>query len=121
MIADATAKIIAAANPLYRQVQIALTRRLAAGDWKPGEAIPSETSLAHEFSVSIGTIRKAVDALVAGSILVRQQGRGTFVGLHTEDRTLFYFFHIARKDGSKELPVHELLSLRMSQTEKKAA
>ncbi len=105
------------AHPQYRRVQIALTRKLAAGDWHPGEAIPSETELARQFRVSIGTLRKAVDALVAGNILVRQQGRGTFVAAHTEDRTLFYFFHIARKDGAKELPVHELLAFRKSRAE----
>jgi len=108
---------LSAAHPQYRRVQIALTRKLAAGDWKPGEAIPSESQLARQFRVSIGTVRKAVDALVAGNILVRQQGRGTFVAAHTEDRTLFYFFHIARKDGVKELPVHELLSFRKSRLE----
>ncbi len=112
-----------AVHPLYRQVQNALTRKLAAGEWKPGEAIPSEGLLAREFGVSIGTIRKAVDELVAGNILVRQQGRGTFVGTHTEDRTLFYFFHIARRsgDGIKDLPVHELLSFRQVRAEPEEA
>jgi len=100
------------AQPQYRRVRIALTRKLAAGEWKPGEAIPSEALLARVFDVSIGTIRKAVDELVAGNILVRQQGRGTFVASHTEDHTLFHFFHIARKDGAKELPVHELRAFR---------
>lgn len=115
------AGITSRADPLYQQIQIALTRKLAAGAWKAGEAIPSETQLAREFSVSIGTIRKAVDALVAGNILIRQQGRGTFVGMHTEDRTLFYFFHIARKDGVKELPVLELLSFRKTKAESEEA
>jgi GntR family transcriptional regulator len=99
-------------NPLYKEVKIRLTRSLAAGDWKPGEAIPSESRLAERFDVSIGTIRKAIDELVAERILLRQQGRGTFVATHTEDRTLFYFFHIVGKDGSRELPVTELLSFR---------
>src|SRR5215210_2971970 len=99
-------------NPLYKEVKIRLTRGLAAGEWKPGEAIPSETKLAERFIVSIGTIRKAIDELVAERILLRQQGRGTFVATHTEDRTLFYFFHIVGKEGSRELPVTELLSFR---------
>ena len=99
-------------NPLYKEVKIRLTRGLAAGEWKPGEAIPSETRLSERFNVSIGTIRKAIDELVAERILLRQQGRGTFVATHTEDRTLFYFFHIVGKDGSRELPVTELLSFR---------
>ena len=98
--------------PLYKEVKARLTRGLAAGDWKPGEAIPSETRLAERFAVSIGTIRKAIDELVAERILLRQQGRGTFVATHSEDRTLFYFFHIVGKDGSRELPVTDLLSFR---------
>src|SRR4051812_44202560 len=99
-------------NPLYKEVKIRLTRGLARVEWKPGEAIPSESRLAERFNVSIGTIRKAIDELVAERILLRQQGRGTFVATHTEDRTLFYFFHIVGKDGSRELPVLELLSFR---------
>lgn len=99
-------------NPLYKEVKTRLTRGLAAGEWKPGEAIPSESRLAERYTVSIGTIRKAIDELVAERILVRQQGRGTFVATHTEDRTLFYFFHLVGKNGSRELPVTELLSFR---------
>jgi Transcriptional regulators len=101
-----------ALNPLYKEVKIRITRNLASGEWKPGEAIPSESRLASQFNVSIGTIRKAIDELVADRILVRQQGRGTFVATHTAGRTLFYFFHIVGKDGSRELPVTELLSFR---------
>src|SRR5688572_11751145 len=103
-------------NPLYKEVKIRLTRGLAAGEWKPGEAIPSESKLAERFNVSIGTIRKAIDELVADRILLRQQGRGTFVATHTEDRTLFYFFHIVGKDGSRELPVTDLLTFRKARS-----
>jgi GntR family transcriptional regulator len=99
-------------NPLYKEVKIRITQDLAAGEWKPGEAIPSEARLAEQFSVSIGTVRKAIDELVAERILLRHQGRGTFVATHTADRTLFYFFHIVGKDGSKALPVTKLLSFR---------
>ena len=99
-------------SPLYKEVKTSLTRGLATGEWKPGEAIPSESRLAERFNVSIGTIRKAIDELVAERILLRHQGRGTFVATHTEDRTLFYFFHIVGKDGSRELPVTDLLSFR---------
>ncbi|MDX2221583.1 MAG: GntR family transcriptional regulator, partial [Rhodospirillaceae bacterium] len=105
------------AVPLYREVHWRITRALAEGQWKPGEAIPSESRLAAEFKVSIGTIRRAIDELVAGRILVRQQGRGTFVATHTEDRTLFYFFHVVGKDGRREFPVSELLSFRRERAE----
>src|SRR5690606_35554522 len=71
---------------------------------------PSESRLAEQFHVSLGTVRKAIDELVAEKILVRQQGRGTFVATHTLDRTLFYFFHLVGQDGKKETPETELLA-----------
>lgn len=108
-------------NPLYREVKTRITRSLVAGEWKPGHALPSETRLAGHFKVSIGTIRKAIDELVAENILLRQQGRGTFVATHTEDRTLYYFFHIVGKDGNKELPTHKLLSFRQSRADSETA
>ena len=117
MMADTLAAGNLTLNPLYKEVKIRITRGLAAGDWKPGAAIPSETRLAKHFNVSIGTIRKAIDELVAEKILLRQQGRGTFVATHNDDRTLFYFFHIAGQDGSRELPVTDLLSFRKGRAE----
>ncbi|MCX7891667.1 MAG: GntR family transcriptional regulator [Burkholderiales bacterium] len=99
-----------AAAPLYREVKAALVAGLAAREWAPGEALPSEARLAERFGVSIGTIRKAVDELVAERVLVRQQGRGTFVATHGPRRLLFHFFHIVRDDGEKELPEPELLA-----------
>jgi GntR family transcriptional regulator len=97
------------AQPLYKEVKSRLTRGLIDAEWRPGHAIPSEAQLAARFQVSVGTVRKAIDELVAENILVRQQGRGTFVAAHTLDRTLFYFFHIAGKDGRKESPQTEVL------------
>lgn len=97
-------------QPLYKEVKLRITRGLMDGEWQPGEAIPSETKLAERFSVSVGTVRKAIDDLVGDKILLRQQGRGTFVARHTLDRTLFYFFHLAGKDGRKETPETRMLS-----------
>jgi len=98
------------AHPLYKEVKLRLTRGLMSGQWRPGEAIPSESRLAAMYEVSLGTVRKAIDELVAEKILVRQQGRGTFVAAHTEDRNLYYFFHIVGQDGRKENPVSSMLS-----------
>lgn len=97
-------------QPLYKEVKAHITRGLMAGEWQPGAAIPSETKLAERFHVSIGTVRKAIDELAAEKILLRQQGRGTFVARHTLDRTLFYFFHLVGRDGRKETPETEMLS-----------
>jgi GntR family transcriptional regulator len=109
------------ATPLYKEVKRRVMRGLARGEWHPGDALPSETRLAERFAVSIGTLRKAVDELVAEKILVRQQGRGTFVTIHTEDRTLFHFFHIVGKDGTRENPVHEMVAFERSRADADAA
>ncbi len=104
-------------SPLYRCVITRITERLATGEWRSGDAIPSESRLAEQFQVSIGTIRKAIDELVAEKILVRQQGRGTFVAVHTEDRFLYYFFHVVGPDGVKRFPKTKLLSLKRSRAD----
>jgi len=96
--------------PLYKEVRDLLTQGLAQGEWKPGEALPSESKLAQRFHVSIGTIRHAIDELAAEQILVRHQGRGTFVATHTPKRMLYRFFHIVGEDGVKESPVSEMVS-----------
>ena len=96
--------------PLYKEVKLRITKSLMDGQWKSGEALPSEAQLARGFNVSIGTLRKAVDELVQEKVLVRQQGRGTFVATHNESRTLYYFFHIVGEDGVRRFPTSELLA-----------
>lgn len=66
-------------NPLYEQLQAAVTERINSGEWKPEQPLPNESDLAREFGVSSGTMRKALDALEAEGFLDRRQGRGTFV------------------------------------------
>lgn len=107
--------------PLYKEVERLLTRSLAAGEWAPGVALPSETRLAERYRVSIGTVRKAIDALVAGRILVRHQGRGTFVASHNARRMLFHFFHIVPSGGGKEQPETELLSFERARADAERA
>lgn len=107
--------------PLFRAVRRSLLRAIEAGSVAPGQALPSETELAATFGVSVGTVRKAVDDLVAEHILVRRQGRGTFVATHTSDRFLFQFFHIERSDGLREPPQVELLSFERLRLDEEAA
>ncbi|TAK85857.1 MAG: GntR family transcriptional regulator [Betaproteobacteria bacterium] len=102
----------AGALPLYREVKRLLTLRIAAHEWPPGTPLPSEGKLGGMFQVSIGTIRKAIDELVAERIVVRQQGRGTFVATHNPSRLLFHFFHIVPRKGERQLPRTRMLSFR---------
>lgn len=99
-------------TPLYLQVKRAVLDALAAGEWKQGEAIPPEKLLAERFGVSIGTLRKAIDDLTAENILIRHQGRGTFVAIHAQNQHFFRFFRIVRQDGEKTYPTTELLRFR---------
>jgi GntR family transcriptional regulator len=103
--------------PLYQEVKRLLTQSLAEGEWQPGVALPSETRLGERFRVSIGTVRKAIDELVAERILVRHQGRGTFVASHDARRMLFHFFHIVPAGGGKEQPDTELLSFERAKAD----
>jgi len=106
------ARQLAAGLPLAVQVRSRLAEGMAAGEWKPGEAIPSEVQLARDFGVAIGTIRKAVDGLVAQQALVRRQGKGTFVAAHDPGRLMFHFFHVVGRDGTKSYPEVTTLDFR---------
>ena len=108
-------------EPLYEQVRARLIEAISAGRWRPGEAIPSEGALAGTYGVAIGTIRKAVDALVAEQVLDRQQGKGTFVTQHDGSRRLFHFFHVVGDDGHKAFPELRTLSFRRDRADAAAA
>ena len=103
---------VLAPRPLYVQVRELMIGRMIQGVWKPGAVLPSEVQLAEEFGVSQGTVRKALDALAAENLVIRRQGRGTFVAEHDDERALFHFFHLVGEDGSRQLPGGSQLSCR---------
>ena len=111
----------AAGMLLYRAVKRGLLQAIEGKQLTPGAALPSETALALAFGVSVGTVRKAVDELVAEHIVVRRQGRGTFVATHSADRFLFQFFHVERSDGLREGPQVELISFERVRLSEDAA
>jgi len=98
-------------KPLYAQVKDQLIRRLVDGTWQPGMALPSEQELARQLRVSQGTVRKALDAMTAENLLVRRQGRGTFVAEPEDARILFQFFRLAsdHADSGGAFPESRLL------------
>src|SRR4029079_1068036 len=108
--------------PLYLQTQALLEKSLESREWRPGEAIPSEIDLARRYRVSQGTVRKAIDALAADNLVVRRQGKGTFVATHTEERSsLFRFLRIRRNDGAEISPVSRLLDVKRTKAGADAA
>jgi len=100
-------------QPLYVQIKRLLEKSLEEHEWRPGQAIPSETVLAERYGVSQGTVRKAIDALAADNLVVRRQGKGTFVSTHTEERASnFRFLRIRANDGADEYPASRLLDVK---------
>jgi GntR family transcriptional regulator len=99
-------------SPLYQQIKTLITHELQAGVWKPGEAIPSELDLAARFKVSQGTVRKAIDELAADNLLVRRQGKGTFVATHAEEQIQYRFLRLMPDDGNARGMARRLLDCR---------
>ncbi|MBA3771720.1 MAG: GntR family transcriptional regulator [Ramlibacter sp.] len=86
-------------SPLYQQIKALILQSLQAGEWKPGEAIPSEMDLAARFRVSQGTVRKAIDELASENLVVRRQGKGTFVATHAEQQVQYRFLKLMPDSG----------------------
>jgi len=92
-------------SPLYRQIKSLMLHALETAEWRPGQAIPSEQELAVRFGVSQGTVRKAIDEMAAENLLIRKQGKGTFVASHNDPRALFRFLRLVPEDGDLSHPV----------------
>jgi GntR family transcriptional regulator len=99
-------------SPLYQQIKALLVRGLQAGEWQAGQAIPSETELAARFRVSQGTVRKAIDELATENVLVRRQGKGTFVATHGEPATQYRFLRLVPDAGGSPALQRRLLDCR---------
>ena len=103
--ADAAADVAPAFSPLYQQIKALIMRGLQGGEWKPGEAIPSELDMAARFRVSQVTVRKAIDELAAEKLLVRRQGKGTFVSTHAEEQVQYRFLRLPSEEGGAAQPM----------------
>lgn len=110
-------------SPLYLQVKQQLIEKMIAGDWPPGSLLPSEQQLGVQMGVSQGTVRKALDALATENIVVRRQGRGTFIAEHDQQRTLFQFFKLVDEEGERRFPetVYSRLELTAANAAERAA
>lgn len=97
-------------QPLYEQIKGLLTQALIGGEWLPGDILPSEFKLADRYNVSQGTVRKAIDSLASENILVRRQGKGTFVATHQTEKIKLRFLRLASAEGKKEVLESTLLS-----------
>jgi GntR family transcriptional regulator len=97
--ASDSATLTPAFSPLYQQIKGLILQNLQSGEWKPGESIPSEMELAARYRVSQGTVRKAIDELAGDNLLVRRQGKGTFVATHAEHHVQYRFLKLVPNHG----------------------
>lgn len=96
-------------SPLYQQIKAMILASLQSSEWLPGSLIPSEMELAARYLVSQGTVRKAIDELAAENLLVRRQGKGTFVATHQEDGWQYRFLRLEPDSGEKFQLVNQFL------------
>ena len=87
--------------PLYQQVKRHLVQRVLAGEWKPGQSLPSEQKLAQEYKLSQGTVRKAIEEMAQEGLVSRQAGRGTFVTSHSGNYEPFRFHRLFDNEGRR--------------------
>ncbi|WP_265516808.1 GntR family transcriptional regulator [Nitratireductor luteus] len=107
--------------PLYEMVDSVIRKRLVENDYPPGSMLPSEIQLAKELGVSQGTVRRALDGLVAEGLVNRRQGLGTFVSEMEDRRSLFLFFNMIAHDGRQEMPAARLISAEDGQASEEEA
>lgn len=109
-------------EPLYARVERELRARIAAGEWPPGAALPTEPALARRFGVSQGTLRRALSGLEAQRLIARRQGAGTYVTQATSERALFHFFRVEDADGRRPVPtsIAHALETRAATAEERA-
>ncbi|MGP0174954.1 GntR family transcriptional regulator [Pseudomonas sp. NCHU5208] len=106
--------------PLYQRLRDEMLAKIAAGQWLPGEAIPTEAELTRQYGVAVGTVRKAVETLVAEGLLVRAQGRGTFVRRPNFDGSLFRFFRQVSASGLTQVPLSRILDCQRAPADEAA-
>jgi GntR family transcriptional regulator len=99
-------------QPLYNTVRSLILIKLRNGEWKPGDKIPTEPELAKLFSVSVGTVRKAVEDLVSEQVLIRRARIGTTVSTHEKYNQFSTFFNFFNRSNSEMLVEPKLLSFK---------
>lgn len=103
--------IVAGAEPglaRYAVLAQALRERLLRGEWPPGAAMPAEQVLAADHGVALGTMRQALQLLVAQGLIERIHGRGTFVRAGLSGATMLRFFRFGQGDGP-QVPTSTIL------------
>jgi DNA-binding GntR family transcriptional regulator len=101
--------------PLFMRACELLTREITSGHWHTGERLPTETELALQLGMAVGTVRKALAELVNRGLVERRQGSGTYVCQHRNAaRSIYDFFRLELVRGGG-LPTALVLDFRLMQ------
>jgi len=98
--------------PKYVQLREALRSAIKDGNWGPGAQLPPEAELARAVPFSLGTVQKALKALVEEGVVVRRQGHGTFVAEERRRMDAPWHCRFSSDEEGVFLPVYPKLLLR---------
>jgi len=101
--------------PLYHQIKEIIRAEIERGNLKPNEQIPTEQELVEKYKASRITIRRAINDLVEEGLLIKKQGKGTFVAMPKIQRELISvnsFSHRMIEAGL--IPGSRVLSMKLT-------
>lgn len=105
-------KPYASGQPKYMQLRDTLLAEIESGRWQPGARLPTEIDLTRQTTLSLGTVQRALRALVEDGIVVRQQGSGTFVAENRKPMDAPWHCRFIADDGRGFLPIYPKVVMR---------
>jgi len=101
-------------SPLYHWLAETLRRQIAHGDYKPGDALPTEHELMRRYALSCTTVRRAVHDLAREGLIYRKAGKGTFVRRAKLEENLMRLTSFAEEMQSRQIvPQFKLICAEM--------
>lgn len=97
-------KPVFTAQTLHQQLRDEIYRRLRNHELRPGDQLPSEIAMAEEFGISVGTVRKVLDDLVANHVVERRKGRGTYVTAGNRELVEWRFYRLQHPNNRVPSP-----------------
>ena len=102
--------------PRYMQIKYELQQFLADNNWGFDHPVPSEQELSTTYNASIGTVRKAVECLVEEGVLIKHQGKGTFLKRPAFIQSSMTRFYLRRdKNGKSEIPTSQIKKIGIAE------
>ena len=98
-------------KPMYRQIADALREKISAGELKPGDALPTESSLQEAFNVSRVTVRQALKLLTEEQIVESIQGSGTYVKEERVNYDIYQLTGFYEKLADRNVATHSEVSI----------